>query len=89
MPPRGKASDVVRLVLGKRGTVAIRTELIIRFGYGSFVRGLVRRDLTTPAVKQGIDHFAVDVKLHLAGGCISDAHRLGNDITSRAIGGDA
>ena len=33
MPPRGKASDVVRLVLGKRGAVAIRTELIIRFGY--------------------------------------------------------
>lgn len=37
MPPRGKASDVVRLVVGKRGTVTIRTELIIRFDYGSLV----------------------------------------------------
>ena len=44
MPPRGKASDVVRLVLGKRGTVAIRTELIIRFGYGSFVPWVTRHE---------------------------------------------
>jgi GH15 family glucan-1,4-alpha-glucosidase len=34
MPPRGKASDVVRLVRGVRGTVAMRMELIIRFGFG-------------------------------------------------------
>src|SRR5215471_13553689 len=37
MPPRGKASDVVRLVVGKRGRVAMRTELTIRFDYGSLV----------------------------------------------------
>ena len=42
MPPRGKASDVVRLVLGKRGKVAIRTELIIRFDYGSLVPWVTR-----------------------------------------------
>ncbi len=34
MPPRGKASDVVRLVRGVRGTVAMQMELIIRFGFG-------------------------------------------------------
>ncbi|WP_407156087.1 glycoside hydrolase family 15 protein [Bradyrhizobium sp. STM 3557] len=34
MPPRGKASDIVRLVRGVRGTVAMRMELIIRFGFG-------------------------------------------------------
>jgi GH15 family glucan-1,4-alpha-glucosidase len=34
MPPRGKASDIVRLVRGVRGTVAVRMELIIRFGFG-------------------------------------------------------
>lgn len=35
MPPRGKASDVVRLVRGVRGSVAMRMELILRFGFGS------------------------------------------------------
>ena len=34
MPPRGDASDVVRLVCGQRGRVAMRTELVIRFDYG-------------------------------------------------------
>jgi len=35
MPPRGKASDVVRLVCGVRGRVTMRMELILRFGFGS------------------------------------------------------
>ncbi|MGJ4886043.1 glycoside hydrolase family 15 protein [Bradyrhizobium sp. HKCCYLRH1065] len=34
MPPRGRASDVVRLVRGVSGRVAMRMELIIRFGFG-------------------------------------------------------
>jgi GH15 family glucan-1,4-alpha-glucosidase len=34
MPPRGKASDIVRLVQGVRGRVKMRMELIIRFGFG-------------------------------------------------------
>jgi GH15 family glucan-1,4-alpha-glucosidase len=34
MPPRGTASDIVRLVRGDRGRVAMHMELIIRFGYG-------------------------------------------------------
>jgi GH15 family glucan-1,4-alpha-glucosidase len=37
MPPRGRNSDVVRLIRGKRGRVAMRTELIMRFDYGSLV----------------------------------------------------
>ena len=35
MPPRGKASDVVRLVRGVRGRVKLRMELVIRFGFGA------------------------------------------------------
>jgi GH15 family glucan-1,4-alpha-glucosidase len=35
MPPRGNASDVVRLVRGDRGRVAMRMELILRFGFGA------------------------------------------------------
>ena len=34
MPPRGNASDVVRLVRGVRGRVRLRMELVIRFGFG-------------------------------------------------------
>ena len=35
MPPRGTASDIVRLVRGAGGRVKIRMELIIRFGFGN------------------------------------------------------
>ena len=34
MPPRGHASDVVRLVRGVKGRVKMRMELVIRFGFG-------------------------------------------------------
>lgn len=37
MPPRGRNSDVVRLVRGERGRVQMRTELILRFDYGRTV----------------------------------------------------
>jgi GH15 family glucan-1,4-alpha-glucosidase len=35
MPPRGKASDIVRLVRGVSGSVKMRMELVIRFGFGA------------------------------------------------------
>jgi len=34
MPPRGNASDIVRLVRGVSGRVKVRMELVIRFGFG-------------------------------------------------------
>ena len=37
MPLRGENSDVVRLVVGERGDVPMRMELIMRFGYGTVV----------------------------------------------------
>lgn len=37
MPPRGKASDIVRLVRGIRGKMRMRMELVIRFGFGNDV----------------------------------------------------
>ena len=43
MPPRGQASDVVRLVRGLRGKVKMRMELVIRFGFGNDIPW-VRRD---------------------------------------------
>lgn len=35
MPPRGHASDVVRLVRGVSGRLKLRMELVIRFGFGA------------------------------------------------------
>jgi GH15 family glucan-1,4-alpha-glucosidase len=45
MPPRGKYPDIVRIIEGVRGEVAMRMQLIIRFDYGQVV----------PWVRQGAD----------------------------------
>jgi GH15 family glucan-1,4-alpha-glucosidase len=37
MPLRGEVSDIVRLVRGRRGEVAMRMELILRFDYGAVI----------------------------------------------------
>jgi GH15 family glucan-1,4-alpha-glucosidase len=43
MTPRGPAaSDLVRIVRAERGEVRMRTELIVRFGYGAFVPWVTR-----------------------------------------------
>jgi GH15 family glucan-1,4-alpha-glucosidase len=44
MPLRGKASNVVRLVVGTRGRVAMRVELVLRFGYGALVPWVTRME---------------------------------------------
>ena len=44
MPPRGEAPDVVRIVEGVEGTVAMQMSLSIRFDYGSIVPWVRRRD---------------------------------------------
>ena len=37
MPPRDGAADIVRIVVGVRGTVRMRGELVLRFDYGHIV----------------------------------------------------
>ena len=44
MPPRGKASDVVRLVRGVSGRVKLRMELVIRFGFGTDIPWVKRTE---------------------------------------------
>jgi GH15 family glucan-1,4-alpha-glucosidase len=44
MPPRGKTSDVIRMVVGRRGRVAMRNEFILRFDYGSLVPWVTRME---------------------------------------------
>ncbi|WP_063689721.1 glycoside hydrolase family 15 protein [Bradyrhizobium stylosanthis] len=50
MPPRGKASDIVRLVRGIKGTVKMRMELVIRFGFGVDIPWVRRIDHSLMAI---------------------------------------
>jgi GH15 family glucan-1,4-alpha-glucosidase len=44
MPPRGNASDIVRLVYGISGRVKLRMELVIRFGFGADIPWVKRTE---------------------------------------------
>jgi len=44
MPPRGSASDIIRLVRGDRGRVKVAMQLVIRFGYGAAIPWVRRGD---------------------------------------------
>ncbi|MBB4395310.1 glycoside hydrolase family 15 protein [Bradyrhizobium sp. ERR14] len=50
MPPRGKASDIVRLVRGVSGAVKMRMELVIRFGFGTDIPWVRRIDHSLMAI---------------------------------------
>ena len=50
MPPRSAEPDLVRTVVGRRGTVRMKTELIIRFDYGSIVPWVRKVDHSILAV---------------------------------------
>jgi GH15 family glucan-1,4-alpha-glucosidase len=50
MPPRGQAPDIVRIVEGLDGDVPMRSELVIRFDYGSIVPWVRRIDHARVAV---------------------------------------
>src|SRR3954470_10826191 len=44
MPPGAEQSDLVRMVTGVSGTVDMRAELVLRFGYGAIVPWVSRQD---------------------------------------------
>jgi GH15 family glucan-1,4-alpha-glucosidase len=44
MPPRGRNSDIVRLVRGEKGHVRMHMELVLRFDYGRSVPWVTRMD---------------------------------------------
>jgi len=44
MPPRGRNSDIVRIVRGESGRVRMRMELVLRFDYGRTVPWVTRMD---------------------------------------------
>jgi GH15 family glucan-1,4-alpha-glucosidase len=66
MPPRGKAPDVVRIVEGLRGSVPMRSELVIRFDYGHVVPWVRRVDDSRFAVA-GPDALCFRTPAHTRG----------------------
>ncbi|MGZ4334179.1 MAG: glycoside hydrolase family 15 protein, partial [Gaiellaceae bacterium] len=66
MPPRGKAPDVVRIVEGVRGSVRMRSELVIRFDYGRIVPWVRRADSARLAIA-GPDGLCFRTRAHTHG----------------------
>jgi GH15 family glucan-1,4-alpha-glucosidase len=67
MPPRGEASDIVRLVSGVRGSVAMHMELVLRFGYGAQVPWVTRLDDSTQRAIAGPDMVVLRTPAPLRG----------------------
>jgi GH15 family glucan-1,4-alpha-glucosidase len=67
MPPRGRNSDVVRLVHGRRGRVAMCTQLVLRFDYGSVVPWVTRLDDGTLKAVAGPDMVTLHTPIRLHG----------------------
>jgi GH15 family glucan-1,4-alpha-glucosidase len=67
MPPRDGQSNIVRLVVGESGQVHMRTELVVRFGYGSIVPWVTRVDEHTWRAIAGPDRVVVRTPVELHG----------------------
>ena len=67
MPPRGEDPDVVRIVECLEGSVPIRMELVIRFGYGEIVPWVRRLDDRTRVAIAGPDALSLRTSTPMRG----------------------
>jgi GH15 family glucan-1,4-alpha-glucosidase len=67
MPPRGRNSDIVRLVRGEKGRVRMRMELVLRFDYGRSVPWVTRMDDGTLRAIAGPDLVALHTPTPIRG----------------------
>jgi GH15 family glucan-1,4-alpha-glucosidase len=67
MPPRTTNSNLVRLVSGEQGRVAMRTEFIVRFGYGARVPWVHRQEDGTLRAIAGADQVVLRTPVRLEG----------------------
>src|SRR5262245_30613155 len=74
MPPRADQPVLVRIVEGRRGQVAMRTEVTMRFDYGSMVPW-VRSTPTGLQAIAGPDALYLDTDVELRG---EDLHTIGD-----------
>jgi GH15 family glucan-1,4-alpha-glucosidase len=72
---RDGAADLVRLVRGLRGSVSMRTELIVRFDYGAAVPWVTRREDGRLQMISGPDRLLLDTAVELRG---EDMRTLGD-----------
>ena len=67
MPPRDQTSHVVRLVVGRSGQLRMRTELIVRFDYGSLVPWVTRGEAQTLRAVCGPDMVVLRTPVRVRG----------------------
>jgi GH15 family glucan-1,4-alpha-glucosidase len=67
MPPRSGHSNLVRLVRGERGRVAMRTALAVRFGYGARIPWVHRQEDGTLRAIAGADQAVLRTPVPLRG----------------------
>ena len=67
MPGHQTGSSIVRLIIGERGSLAMRTELVIRFGYGATVPWMMRLDDGTRRAVAGPDMVLLRTEVPLRG----------------------
>lgn len=67
MPPRSGYSNLVRLLIGERGRVSIRMELIVRFGYGAVVPWVHRQEDGTLRAIAGPDQAVLRAPVSVHG----------------------
>jgi GH15 family glucan-1,4-alpha-glucosidase len=67
MPRRGESSCIVRLIVGERGRVAMRCELILRFGFGMIVPWVTRLEDGAHRAIAGPDMTLLRTPVHLKG----------------------
>jgi len=92
MPPREETPDLVRIVEGVRGSVRVRSELVIRFDYGHIVPWVRNIDGVRLAVA-GVPLLQLEVveDLRVAGElvdvdrCLQFERKLGNGLADVAV----
>ncbi len=67
MPPRGRHSNVVRIVRGETGRVPMTTKVVFRFGYGAVVPWMTRLEDGTYRAIAGPDMVVLRTPVHLRG----------------------
>jgi GH15 family glucan-1,4-alpha-glucosidase len=67
MPPRGRHSNIVRMVIGERGRVPMATKLVFRFGYGAIVPWMTRLEDGTYRAIAGPDMVVLRTPVQLRG----------------------
>lgn len=67
MPPRSGHSHLVRLVIGESGRVKVRSELIVRFGYGALIPWVHSQEDGTLRAIGGPDQVVLRTPVKLQG----------------------